>query len=323
MRIQMNSDPMKISRRDFTRSSLIFTAGAFINPQSGLGQISDNIYRIKLGAPILSSFDSPGQWIKELKKRGYAAAYCPVDENSDTPEREAYKKAARKSGMIISEVGTWSNPISPDEEERRKAFEKCIAGLQLADEMEAACCVNTSGSRNPEHWAGPHMDNLSDETFDMIVESTRKIIDSVKPTRTWFTLKPMPWAFPYSADSYQRLIDAIDRERFAVHFDPVNLVTSPEIYFNNGEMIRDFFRKLGTRIKSCHAKDIILREDIYTTQLSELAPGKGKLDYAVFLKELSRLKDVPLMIEHLDTDEEYIKAAFHIRSVARKNNIPV
>ena len=204
---------------------------------------------------------------------------------------------------------------------RKVALEKCIAGLQLADEIGAACCVNVSGSRNEEHWAGPHMENLTDETFDMVVESTRKIIDAVKPVNTWFTLEAMPWSFPYSADSYIRLIKAIDRERFAVHFDPVNIVTSPEVYFNNGAVIKDFFKKLGPTIKSCHAKDITLRDDNFTPHLTELRPGLGKLDYSVFLTELSKLQDVPMMMEHLGTAEEYKQAADYIRSVATENNI--
>ena len=161
------------------------------------------------------------------------------------------------------------------------------------------------------------MENLTDETFDMVVAATRKIIDAVKPTQTWFTLEFMPWAFPYSADSYVRLLKAIDRDRFAVHFDPVNIVVSPEIYFRNGNMIRECFKKLGPYIKSCHAKDIILREDIYTPHLDELRPGLGKLDYHVYLKELSKLKDVPLMMEHLKTAEEYSLAAEYIRSIAK------
>jgi sugar phosphate isomerase/epimerase len=155
------------------------------------------------------------------------------------------------------------------------------------------------------------------------VETTRKIIDAVKPVITCFTLEAMPWAFPYSPDSYLRLIKAIERERFAVHLDPVNMVVSPETYFKNGALIRECFTKLGPYIKSCHAKDIILREDIYTPHLDELRPGLGKLDYGVFLTELSRLDGVPLMMEHLNSPEEYALAAGYIRSIARQYNLAI
>ena len=259
--------------------------------------------------------------MESLRELGYRAAYCPLDTSADSSTIRAYREAALREDILISEVGAWCNPISPDEEERKQALEKCIDGLRLADEIGAACCVNVSGSRNGQNWAGPDMENLTGETLEMVVESTRKIIDAVSPTRTWFTLEAMPWAWPYSADSYISLIKAIDRERFAVHFDPVNLVVSPEIYFRNGEMIRDFFKKLGPRIKSCHAKDIILREDIYTVQFSELRPGLGRLDYPAYLSGLNKLHEVPLMMEHLETAGEYELAARYIRKVADENGI--
>ena len=131
----------------------------------------------------------------------------------------------------------------------------------------------------------------------------------------------MPWAYPDSPDNYLKLIKAIDRSRFGVHFDPVNMVVSPQIYFKNGAFIADCFKKLGPNIRSCHAKDITLRQDNYIPQLDECAPGLGKLNYKTFLLELSRLKDIPLMMEHLNTAEEYSSAADYIRSVGKQNNI--
>ena len=157
----------------------------------------------------------------------------------------------------------------------------------------------------------------------MVVEVTRKIIDEVNPTRTYFTLEAMPWSFPHSPDAYLQLLEAIDRDRFGVHLDPMNMITSPEIFFNNGEMIRDCFRKLGPRIRSCHAKDMIIREDIYTPHLTETRAGLGSMDYRAFLTELSKLDNIPLMIEHLKTADEYKLAADYIRSVAKEDGIHI
>jgi sugar phosphate isomerase/epimerase len=274
-----------------------------------------------LGAPLFEKYEDPEGWIRALVKLGYRAAYSPVSIDDDEATVEAYASAARKSGIIIAEVGAWSNPISPDETQRKAAFEKCVSSLQLADQLGANCCVNVSGSRNREHWAGPHPENLTHETFEMVVEVTRKIIDEVKPRHTFFALEAMPWAFPYSADTYLELLVAVDRDRFAVHLDPMNMITSPEIFFNNGVMIRDCFMKLGPYIRSCHAKDMTIREDIYTPHLDETRAGLGSMDYTAFLTELSKLDNIPLMIEHLETAEEYKLAANYIRSVAAGNGI--
>ncbi len=282
-----------------------------------------NQSKIRLGGPVFEKYGNPEEWIAALKKLGYRAAYCPVSIGSDYATIYDYRTAAAKSDIVIAEVGAWSNPIDPDQEKAEKAIQKCKDSLALADEIGANCCVNVSGSRNPKHWAGPHKDNLTEATFDRIVETTRKIIDTVKPAHTFYTLEAMPWAFPDSADSYLRLIKAIDRKQFGVHLDPMNLITSPQIYYRNGEMIRDCFHKLGPHIRSCHAKDITLREDNAVPQLDEILAGKGTLDYPAFLTELAKLNGIPLMMEHLNTAEEYKMAAEYIRSVGKTVNVEV
>jgi sugar phosphate isomerase/epimerase len=149
----------------------------------------------------------------------------------------------------------------------------------------------------------------------------RNVIDTVKPTRSFYTLETMPWMYPDSADAYLRLIKAIDRKGFAVHLDPVNLVSSPQRYFANRRLIEECFEKLGEHIKSCHAKDILLRDNL-TVHLDEVRPGQGKLDYPTFLRGLSRLDaNIPLMLEHLPSKEEYEAAASHIRDIADKERV--
>ena len=308
-----------ISRRRFLKNSLLGATILASVKVIKLPAAQTNISPLRLGGPIFEKYDGPDNWIQALKKLGYSAAYCPVDANEKDDVLTAYADAAKKADIIIAEVGAWSNPLSPDDKTRREALTKCRRQLALADRIGAKCCVNISGSR-AEQWDGPSPKNLTEETFDMIVQTTRSIIDDVKPTRTYYTLETMPWAYPDSADSYLRLLKAIDRKHFAVHFDPVNFVCSPQRFFNNGELIREFFKKLGPHIKSCHAKDIVLHPKL-TTHLDEIRPGLGGLDYAAFLKELSNLPDTPLMLEHLSNEEEYRLAAEYIRSIAQKTGL--
>lgn len=308
-----------LSRREFARKSVL-SAGAILALSRRGAAGTPN--RIPLGGPVFGSFDDPEAWARAHLDLGYAAAYCPAKASDPDEVVQAYAKAAASANLIIAEVGAWSNPISPNAEERDKALQKCREQLALADRIGARCCVNISGSRNAQHWDGPDPLNLTPETFDMIVESTRAIIDFVKPTRTFFTLETMPWAYPDSVESYERLIKAIDRKRFAVHLDPVNLICSPQRYYGNADLIRECFKRLGAQIKSVHAKDILLSTEL-TTHLDEVIPGNGGLDYTVFLREMAQLPGVPLMLEHLKTAEEYQQAASHVRRVAAANRIAV
>ena len=274
---------------------------------------------MRLGAPLFEDCANPEAWVAALKCKGYRAAYCPVAAGDDGAIR-AYAKAAENADVVIAEVGAWSNPLSPDEETRRAAMALCEQQLALADEVGARCCVNISGSRG-EKWDGHHADNLTEEAFDLTVETVRKIIDAVKPTRTFYTLETMPWMYPDSVESYVRLIRAIDRERFGVHFDPANLICSPQRYYGNAALLRECFAALGPHIKSCHAKDIAMSQQ-FMVHLDEVRPGLGNLDYATFLRELDRLDpDIPIMLEHLSAEEEYDLAARYVRSVAKEEGI--
>jgi sugar phosphate isomerase/epimerase len=275
---------------------------------------------MRLGGPIFEKWTEPDGWVAAHQRAGYTAAYAPVDDKADDATARAYATAAQRAGLVIAEVGAWSNPISPDAPTRAAAVANCIRQLANAERLGARCCVNIAGARGAQ-WDGPHPDNLSDATFDLIVETVRHIIDAVRPQRTFYTLETMPWVFPDSAESYVRLLKAIDRPAFAVHFDPVNLINCPARYFGNGAYLHDCFGKLGPHIKSCHAKDITLAGKL-TVHLDEVRPGLGALDYGVYLTELAKLpRDTALMLEHLPSAEEFAAAAQHIRQVARANGV--
>jgi sugar phosphate isomerase/epimerase len=308
------------SRRYFIEKSAIVTAGLTIIPsalKAGKGRSAGN--PVRLGGPVPGKYDDPLKWVKAVKSLRYSAAICPVQPGASTELIRSFSFEAKRNNILISEVGVWNNVLDPDEIAGKAAINKNIVSLQLADEIGACCCVNISGAKG-EIWDGPYPGNYSRETFDQIVENVRYIIDQVKPKNTFYTLEPMPYMLPDSPDTYLDLVRAIDRDRFAVHLDPVNMISSPQRYFNNAAFLRECFAKLGPFIKSVHAKDITIMPEL-TVHLEERRPGSGSLDYSVFLQEMSKLKDIPMMMEHLEKQEDYDLAAEYIRKVGSETGI--
>lgn len=278
---------------------------------------------MRLGGPVFAQWDTPDDWARAVRDKGYGAALCPANADTPLPTIRAFERAAAAADIVIAEVGVWNNPIHPDPVEKEKALAYCQERLWLADEIGARCCVNIAGSKNPEKWDGPHRSNFTEETFQEIVETVRSIIDAVNPKRTYYTLEPLPWMMPDTADGYLALIRAIDRERFAVHIDMVNVIYTARDYYHSGALIREWFHKLGPYIKSCHAKDTVLAPR-FTVHISEAAPGKGELDYITLLREIEALDaDMPLIIEHLQTEEEYDAAAAYIRRGATEAGVGI
>lgn len=97
--------------------------------------------------------------------------------------------------------------------------------------------------------------------------------------------------------------------------------SAPRQYFDSGALIRECFQKLGRWIVSCHAKDIILRHKL-SLHLDEVRLGTGNLDYRTYLTELNRLPhELPLMLEHLSSVEEYTMARDHLVRLGRELGI--
>lgn len=293
-----------MTRRDFS-SALLAAGAASAAPRSPL----------MLGAPVFVKSTDPAELAREHKRLGYAAAYCPPAKLEETKRIRAIEKAFAAEQIVISEVGRWVNLLDADPVKRAANLKTVTAGLALADEVGARCCVDIAGSFHEKVWYGAHPKNLSREFFDAAVENARKIIDAVKPKRAKFAYEMMGWAIPDTADSYLRLIKAVARPAFAVHLDICNAVNSPEKLFNNAALSRECIARLGKWIVSCHAKDLSLIPEM-NVHLVEVIPGRGEIDYKAFLTALRSLPaPVPLMLEHLKTAEEYAEAAKYIRAI--------
>jgi sugar phosphate isomerase/epimerase len=285
----------------------------------------EDITMIRLGGPVaglLCNDDDPAALARAHVEAGYAAAYCPPVDPADADRVRAIREAFDKADVAIAEVGAWCNLHAADPDERKRNFEYVCRQLALADEVGARCCVDYIGSFEPGTQFAYHPDNLAEEGFDRCVETVRSVIDAVRPKHAKFCLETMQTLLPDSPDAYANLVEAINRPAFAVHLDPVNLVVSPRVYHDIPALLRHCFNMLGPMIVSCHAKDLVLREAL-ALHIDEVRPGLGKMDYRVFLTLLRPLGDVPLMLEHLETAEEYTLAAAHIRATASAASVPL
>ena len=271
---------------------------------------------MKLGTSSPLHHENPADWAKRHTELGLEAINFSPTCLDDSELTKEYVKQAKAHGLTIAEVGIWKNTLALDPAMREDAIRYAIGQLALADEIGARCCVNIIGARGPR-WDGAYKDNFSRDTWNLGVETIRRIIDEVKPQNTYFTIESMPWMVPDGPDEYLKLIEAVDRERFAVHMDIFNWITSPRRYFENEEFIDECFEKLGPLVRSCHIKDVRMEED-YTLHLSETYPGNGGINIKHLIeKACSYDSDMTFIIEHLNTDEEYIRSVEYVKEILK------
>ncbi|GAB4254460.1 MAG: hypothetical protein Kow00109_29840 [Acidobacteriota bacterium] len=277
--------------------------------------------RLRLGGPVFVSSDDPAELAEAHRALGYRAAYAPPVELKDTERIAAIRREFEARDIVLAEVGAWVNALDPDPDKRARNVAYITERLAVAEALGARCCVTIAGSFNTEVWYGPHPGNFSREFFDLTVETTRRIIDAVKPTRTKYSLEMMGWAIPSGPEEYADLLRAVDRPEFGVHLDVCNAVNSPTRMYQNGALIRRCFELLGPWILSCHAKDVDWIPEMQI-HFVEVIPGRGLVDYRALLDGLAGLpQDVPVMMEHLQTAEEYAEGAAYIRRVGAELGI--
>ena len=264
---------------------------------------------------ISSSLDhtSPEDWAEKHKALGLKTVVFPVDCRAGEAVITAYKKAVDAAGLTIAEVGIWRNTLAADLSERKSMIDYAVEQLKMADRLGARCCVNVVGTPYGPRWDGGYRENFSSELWQMAVSMIQEIIDRAAPQHTKFSIESMPWMIPSSPDEYLRLMNEVNRPAFGAHLDVVNMITSPERYFFYDHFLEECFTKLKGHICRCHLKDINLKSE-YTFQLEECACGKGSLDLELYAR-LATAEDpeMPMIIEHLSSDEEYIQSVEYVR----------
>ena len=261
---------------------------------------------MRLGGTVCCG--NPAEWEEKLVGSGFRAITAPF--TCDTPAEEIGRlcRITEKHDVTIAEVGVWRNLFDPVR--GTENLDYTVRQLQLADQLDIPCCVNVAGTDSSAGWDAADRGNFTEAMYRRLVASVREIIDRAGPKHAFYCLEPMPWMFPDSPDVYLQLMKDVDREQFAVHMDFVNMINCPRRYLDAEGFIEECFSKLGPYIKSTHLKDSRMDPMQLTAVLNECSPGEGGLDFVRVLKIIDRYlpQDAPVLLEHMNTFEEYRRA---------------
>ena len=272
-----------------------------------------------LGGTVAGKYNSPEEWEDLLVRSRFRDVTVPFDCTVDDETVDRFVSICTDHNVKISEIGVWKNILAGD------GCDYAVSQLKLADRLGIECCVNIAGTRGKLSWDCADRSNFTEENYADIVGSIQKVIDTARPERAFYTVEPMPWMIPDGPDVYLKLIADVDRERFAVHMDFVNMINSPRRFLCANEFVEECFSKLAPYIKSTHIKDSRMDLTGYTTHIDECPPGQGELDYPELLKIMDRYlpSDGAILLEHMSTFEEYAKAFDHVLEAAQKAHISV
>ncbi|MBQ6174202.1 MAG: sugar phosphate isomerase/epimerase [Clostridia bacterium] len=278
-----------------------------------------------LGGTVAGAYGNPAEWEELLVRTGFRAVTAPFDCRTPKDDVRAYLEIAKKHGVCIAEVGVWRNLMDPDPEAAARNLAYAKDQLRLADETGVPCCVNIVGTAGTGGWDAADRSNFTPGTYERIIAGIREILDEVEPRRAFYCIEPMPWMVPDSPEAYLQLIRDVDRPQFGAHMDFVNMINCPRRYLAPEDFIETCFRLLAPYIKSTHIKDTRMHPTRLTAILEECSPGEGTLDYERVLRIMDRYlpPDAPVLLEHMQTAEEYDQAYRYVKAAADRIGIPV
>lgn len=78
--------------------------------------------------------------------------------------------------------------------------------------------------------------------------------------------------------------------------------------------------RLGQYIKSFHIKNVIMKPNL-TTIIQEVFLGDGEFDLNNYINRINTIsEDMPVIIEHLGNEDEYVNAVKRIEFITKGKN---
>ncbi|MHB9029588.1 MAG: sugar phosphate isomerase/epimerase family protein [Candidatus Latescibacterota bacterium] len=266
--------------------------------------------------------------VKRIRDAGYTsgnAIYRETKRNYwlEAPEAEVkeLKDALKKYDVTFFDLHTVTFNIHPDEAQRRRNNKYVAEQCEAADRIGCTMVTTHTGTCATDSPVAPHKDNWTRETWRKSVAGIRQILKDSAGCRTPLGIEAVNMTAMNNPKAHLRLIEEIGDPRVKVCLDPVNMLHMGN-YFRTQELIEECFELLSDHIIAAHAKDSLTlnRMSMYIT---EVAPGKGVVDYETYLCGLSLLKQpVTLIIEHIP-DEEYAGAKKFIEDTAAKVGVEI
>ena len=258
---------------------------------------------MRLGTSKNFKHSSPEEWAKIHNSLGLRAVVFPLDQRDDPALVDEYVAAAKHYDIAIAEAGIWLPLVCADEEQRKANMDYAVNELKFADRIGARCAVDFIGTYMGVRTEDSEL-NFTDEAFEATVRTVREVINRAEPQNTKFVLEAMRNSAPISPEQYHDLLVEVGEPAFGVHLDPFNWVLDASMLPKSAEILDRSFDLLGDQIVSCHLKDLVADGD----SVAEVMPTKGVFDIAHFFERLKEYPDTPVIIEHLQSTEEYLEA---------------
>ena len=248
--------------------------------------------------------------VERIRRRGFSAGNSYTGINRKNPwltasedEVRELKEACAANDVHFFDMHTVPYLIHPDPEVKERNIAYVVEQCEAAERVGCHAVTTHVGTKSTVSPVAPHPDNWRIETWRESVASLKEVLRRTEGMQVMLIIEAVNMTAMNNPRAHKQLMEDVGSDRLKVLLDPVNMI-SLRNYFRTTELINECFDLLGEDIIACHAKDTYVLPDKMSAYITEVAAGKGLLDYELYLARLSRMEwPRPLLIEHLPYEE--------------------
>ena len=230
-------------------------------------------------------------WPKGTAERRYAGVTHIDATRLDDHEIDEIHQLIAKTGVEISGLGYYPNPLTPDEEEAKTSTDHIKALILAAQSM---------GLKNVNTFVGRDWTRSVDENWPLFEKTWKPLISLAEESDIRIGIENCPMFFSndewpggknlaFSPAIWSRMFEAIPSDHFGLNFDPSHLIW---LHIDYDQALFDF----ADKIFHVHAKDVRLDKN-RLNQVGILAnpleyhqpklPGMGDVNWGRFFSILT------------------------------------
>ena len=283
--------------------------------------------------------------IKRIKAQDFSCVQLDVSFKDFDSTKEPMTKekahwirdAFRDANLPIIAVSAYTNFIHPDPVKRQANIDYLKMMIRYARDLGCPYVASETGTYNEESdWVWDDR-NGSQKVFDEAIAVIKDIAAYARDCGATFCVENYVNNTVGSVEKIQIMFDEVGHDGLALLCDPTNYFDDAHFADIDGT-INEIFDKLGPYFKFAHAKDIkkavdtgekhvdIDADESHTFRgagsIELPSAGLGCLNYDLYVKRLAELHpNIPLIIEHVDSEDDIIRAKKFVDGVLKKAGV--
>jgi len=172
----------------------------------------------------------------------------------DAAEVAETRSVFDNSGLRVSVLGCYINPVHPDPDARLSELSRFTECIRFCRDFGCALVATETGSHNAD--CSPHPLDRSEESYLELVESIGTLVGAAEDAGVYVGVEGVSRHVAHSPARIRRLIDDIRSPVLKVVFDPVNFVEEGSAE-EMARIVGESFDLFGDRIAAIHVKDFL------------------------------------------------------------------